>query len=134
MTNLFKDLAGPDESGATMAEIGQTKVVNNVFADNSAEIRKEATADLQKIVAELTKNKTMIVQVTAHSNQHADRAASMALSNQRASNIVDFLVKAGVDKKRLSYTGVGHDVLINSKVAISQEAMSSSVEFKLVKY
>lgn len=134
MTNLFKDETNT-EGVVASAEIGQTKVISRVFADNSADISQDAMTDLKSMLNYLTKNKTMIVQVTAHSNKHDDRAASMQLSNQRASNVVDYLVKNGIEKKRLSYRGMGHDILVNSKAAASStQWLGASVEFKLISY
>lgn len=134
MTHLFKDVEAEDAS-AHSVEIGQTRVVNKVFADNSADISQGAIGDLQNILNYLQKNKTMIVQVTAHSNPHDTRAESIQLSNQRASNVVDYLVRNGIDKNRLSYNGLGHDVVVNSKgQAGSQDSVGASVEFKLINY
>ena len=136
MTNLFKEVEDPDSEIPTV-EIGQTKVVNNVFADDSHEIKQAAITDLQSIVTYLKKDKTMVIQVTAHSNQHSDRTVSLQLSNRRAAAIVDFLVKSGIDKSRLSYVGLGHDILKNAKgqtLAVSEMPIDSSVEFKLLSY
>jgi outer membrane protein OmpA-like peptidoglycan-associated protein len=135
MTNLFKEIA-VEGDGATSVEIGQTKVVNNVFADNSSEISKGAVTEIQNILNYLAKNNTMVVQITAHSNPHDNRATSIQLSNQRASNVVDYLVRNGIDKKRLSYHGLGHDVVVNSKASTATSATSigASVEFKLINY
>lgn len=115
-------------------EIGQTKIVENVFADDRSEIRKEAVADLQNIVAYLRKNESVVMTVTAHSNVHGTRSESIELSNQRASNVVDFLARNGIDKQRLSYKGEGHDIVVNTKESIEQIEIDSSVEFRIVTY
>jgi outer membrane protein OmpA-like peptidoglycan-associated protein len=134
MTQLFKEVEGADSEVVT-AEIGQTKVVNNVFADNSSDISQGAMNDLNDIVNYLKKNKTMVIQITAHSNQHDDREMSLQLSKRRASHILDFLVKNGIDKSRLSFVGVGHDIIKNAKgEAVSHAPIDSRVEFKLLGY
>lgn len=134
MTNLFKDVEVQGGEGTT-AEIGQTKVVTNVFADDSPQIRVEAMTDMKNMLIYLQKNATMVVRVTAHSNPHDNRSKSIELSNQRASAVVDYLVKNGIDKKRLSYTGLGHDIVVNSKgKSASSASVGSSVEFKLINY
>jgi hypothetical protein len=134
MTHLFKDVDVADAK-APVLEIGQTKVVSNVFADNSADIRKEASADLQSMLNYLLKNKTMVVQVTAHSNPHGNRETSNQLSNQRAINVVDYLVKNGIDKKRLISSGLGHDIVVNSKEQPGSPAtVGANVEFKVLNY
>jgi outer membrane protein OmpA-like peptidoglycan-associated protein len=133
MTHLFKEVEGEGADLYTF-EIGQTKVVNEVFADNSSDISKNALGDLNGIVNYLKKNKNMVIQVTAHSNAHDDRVASLQLSNKRASNIVDFLVKNGIEKSRLSYVGLGHDIRKNAKGDTNSDPLiDSRVEFKLIK-
>jgi len=134
MTQLFKDVEGAGSELFT-AEIGQTKVVNNVFTDNSSDISQGAMSNMQDILNYLKKNNTMVIQVTAHSSSHDDRAVSLQLSNKRASNVVDFLVKNGIEKGRLTYVGLGHDILKNTKgETVSHGPIDSSVEFKLLRY
>lgn len=138
MTSLFKEDESTDSKSKFADEIGQTRVVKNVFDNGLAVINKDATGDLQRMVKYLMDNKAMIVQVGAHSDQHATRAESIKLSNQRASIIVEFLIRNGIDKKRLSYQGFGHDIVINSNnqsSALSPGSnMASSVEFKVISY
>jgi outer membrane protein OmpA-like peptidoglycan-associated protein len=138
MTGLFKEIKG-DSKSAFADEIGQTRVVDKVFDDDQAFINKDASEDLKKMAKYLLENKTMIVQVGAHSNKHATRTESIKLSNQRAGVVVEFLIKNGVDKKRLSYQGFGHDIVVNSNSQSSSTLssgsnMASSVEFKVINY
>lgn len=133
MTHLFKEEGGADAPNT--AEIGQTRVLYNVFADNSADISQKASADLASMQLYLNTNKKMIVLITAHANQHSGRSESTELSNQRAANIMDYLVRHGIEKKRLSYRGLGHDVVVNAKGSDKEKAdIASSVEFKLISY
>ena len=142
MTNLFLD----KETGSSKvsksieqpAEIGETKVVGNVFPADQSLISKDALSDLQDIVAYLQKNKTMNVLVIAHSQKHDTRDISFALSKQRAGNIVDYLVKNGIEKKRLTSIGFGHDIIANVSAndanASAIKLLASSVEFKIITY
>ncbi|HMJ70388.1 MAG TPA: OmpA family protein [Cyclobacteriaceae bacterium] len=138
MTSLFKDVKSSDPTGLYADEIGQTRVVADVFDDGQPIIKKEAMEELQKMAKYLLANKTMFVQVGAHSNRHGTRAESIKLANQRAGVVIEFLVKNGVDRKRLSFQGFGHDIVINSNnqstSLSSGGSMASSVEFKVINY
>ncbi|MEX2233077.1 MAG: OmpA family protein [Cyclobacteriaceae bacterium] len=141
MTHLFLDQESlsPMEvvSGKKPAEIGETKVVVDVFSDDQSVINKEALNKLHVIVTYLAKNATMEILVSAHSQKHDTRAASIALSIERARAIVDYLVNNGIEKKRLTYQGFGHDIVINQKadeIKSGREDLASSVEFKIIKY
>jgi hypothetical protein len=131
LTRLFK------HDDAQIAEIGQTRTVADVFEDNVSEINAGAMSELQKILTYLKKYNTIITLVTAHSNRHEDRTESFKLSNERADKIVEFLVKNGIEKERLSFSGLGHDVSANltgpeDKNETGNSGVASSVEFKVI--
>lgn len=140
ITNFFKEIDEGQDAQRNVygGEIGQTRVVYRVFDDNVSTINQDAIAELQKVQKYLSENKAMMVQVYAHSNIHETRTESAKLSNQRASNIVDFMVKNGIDKKRLTSMGFGHDIVINSKSTSTAlgpgSNIASSVEFKLINF
>lgn len=138
MTELFIDDM-ESEMPEKRAEIGQTKLVNNVFDDNQSTIKKEGAEGLRTMLEYLKKNKTMVVMINAHSNIHADRSQSFTLSNERAQKVFDYLVTNGIDKKRLSFNGLGHDIVssMKKKPGVREDKireMASSVEFRILNY
>jgi outer membrane protein OmpA-like peptidoglycan-associated protein len=133
MTRLFTN------DDTQIGEIGQTRTIADVFHDNGSEINPDAIGELQRILTYLKKYNTMIMLVTAHSNKHENRTESFKLSNERANKIVDFLVKNGIEKERLSFNGLGHDVLANQtgpedRNEIGKAGIASSVEFKVISH
>ncbi|MEO5601550.1 MAG: OmpA family protein [Cyclobacteriaceae bacterium] len=130
LTNLpFKEIP---------AEIGESKIVNNVFSADEWLIKTHAIADLQAMVAYLKKYQTMITLVSAHSLRHEARSQSIQLSDKRAAAIVEYLVGHGIEKTRLSHYGFGHDVVSNLKTTDARQSdmqvVAGSVEFKVVAY
>jgi hypothetical protein len=137
MTYLFKDFDRPISSlkeGENPVEIGETEIVYNVFDDNASAIKSEAIPGIQYVVDYLEKFPDMMILVSAHSNKHDTRSESLMLSNQRAINILDYLVKNGINRNRLSYHGFGHDIVVNSKSNSKTPGIniSAMVEFKLI--
>jgi outer membrane protein OmpA-like peptidoglycan-associated protein len=138
MTRLFKGLQDSVNYDGTInrgPEIGQTQVVQNVFDLDYADINKTAIPDLMKIIEYLKQNKNIIVKVIAHSNQHSSRNESLKLSNQRASNVMNRMIQNGIDQARLSFQGLGHDIVINTKGVTSGSLdIESCVEFKFINF
>lgn len=136
MTRLFKNVQVPInelKDTENPAEIGQTQVVYGVFSNNLTEINKESIADLQYMIGYLKKYKNMIVLVSTHSNEQATRNESLSLSNLRGSTVVDYLVENGIEKRRLSYRGLGQDIVMTTKnEKLKLGDIAGSVEFKLV--
>ncbi len=129
MTSLFLEMDG------NPAEIGQTKTISNLFEDSQSDFNPKSLQDLQAILEYLKKNPWMVIQVTAHSNEHKNRTQSFTLSNERARKVVDFLVKNGIDRNRLSYNGLGHDIVVNAGISLDNSAsLASAVEFKLINH
>lgn len=137
MTYLFKESAKPAQNLLTneaVIEIGQTEVVNYVFDDESSEINPETKGAIDAVIAEMKKYPKMVILIGTHSNLHEDRSASLTLSNQRAQKIFDYFIKNGIAENRLSYTGYGHDILVNAKPDSRHPAsnIAGMVEFKLI--
>jgi outer membrane protein OmpA-like peptidoglycan-associated protein len=139
MTYLFKS-NGPAQmkENDNSANVGQTTVINQVFTDNSADINNAVMSDLDRVAKYMQLQKSMIMLISAHSNKHASREESLRLSVDRANKVMNYLIKNGVEKGRLSCRGFGHDVLANlastattsSKDAVND--IASSVEFRYV--
>ncbi len=139
MTYLFKPSSKPlnqlDEL-IDQAQIGQSLVLDSVFNDNSAEIRKSAYGHLQYIVEYMKVYGHYVTMVTTHSNKHESREESQTLSEQRAGNIVNYLISKGVSKDQLDSQGFGHDIVVNMDNLPTLKSMksriASSVEFRLI--
>jgi hypothetical protein len=117
------------------AEIGETRVVANVFKKNESAINKESLVELEGILTFLNKHKSIELLVSAHAPAQETRSASQALSTGRARSVVEFLIGRGIEKKRLSYQGFGHDIVItNTAASTGQNPIAASVEFRVIKY
>jgi flagellar motor protein MotB len=139
MTYLFKSQGRPInelQEAIDEAQIGQSLVLDSVFADNSAEIKASAIPHLEYVIGYMKVFKTYKVMINAHSNRHASREESQVLSEQRAVNILNYLVSHDIPRGRLEYQGYGHDVIINMDhlptLKGMQKRIVSSAEFRLI--
>jgi hypothetical protein len=141
MTYLFKSQGKPISElheEIDEAQIGQSLIVDSVFHDNSSEIRSSAIPHLEYVVGYMSVFKTYKVMITTHSNEHSSREQSQVLSEQRAVNILNYLVAHEISRDRLEYQGLGHDVIINMEHLPTLKGMKKriigSVELRLIGY
>lgn len=90
------------------AKKGETVVLKNIFfAASSADLNSESKNELKRIFNFLRMNPTVKVSVGGHTNNACKEPVCVKLSTDRAKSIVDWLVKHGVDPRRLAYKGYG---------------------------
>ena len=87
--------------------------VENVYYDfNEASIQEASFASLDKLVQLLKDNPTLNIQLNAHTDSKGEEDYNLKLSEERANSVVNYLVKKGIDKKRLTAKGFGESTPI----------------------
>jgi len=82
--------------------------VDNVYYDfNEASIQESSFASLDKLVKLLNDNPTMSIQLNAHTDNRGEEDYNQKLSDARANSVVNYLVKKGINKTRLTAKGFG---------------------------
>lgn len=74
---------------------------------DKATLRPESKTGLDKLIKVLDDNPTITIKIRSHCDFRADDNYNIGLSNRRAKSVVDYLIKAGVDKDRLESEGLG---------------------------
>ncbi|HWA34219.1 MAG TPA: OmpA family protein, partial [Cyclobacteriaceae bacterium] len=82
---------------------------NIYFGFDSAAIRKEAALELDKLAELLEDNPEISIEMGSHTDSVDDRAYNQRLSQRRAEATVNYLIKKGIDPKRLVAKGYGED-------------------------
>ncbi|MCL9806108.1 OmpA family protein [Flavobacterium amniphilum] len=119
----------PDSSGKTDLPIALSKKLKEIkpgtdlaktfnikiiyFDLDKSNIRSDAQADLAKIAEIMKEFPTMKVDVRSHTDSRQTNAYNEKLSSARAKSTIDWLVKNGIEKERLSGRGYGESQLIN---------------------
>lgn len=84
------------------------EVLQNIFFDSgSSVLRKESDIELNKLKDILSKNQTLKVEISGHTDDVGNDAFNLDLSKKRANSVVDFLVNAGIGKERINAKGFG---------------------------
>lgn len=101
------------------------------FATGSAEITGKESDDVLKAVADIMKAHPEIakVRVEGHTDAQGDPAANKTLSQNRAASVVAWLVKNGIDQKRLTSAGFGQEKPLTTNDTDAGRATNRRVEF-----
>jgi outer membrane protein OmpA-like peptidoglycan-associated protein/tetratricopeptide (TPR) repeat protein len=83
-------------------------VLENIyFGYDSADIRKDAAIELNKLVTLLNDNTDLKIEMGSHTDSVASEAYNIQLSQRRAESTVRYLIQKGIDPSRLVAKGYG---------------------------
>lgn len=83
-------------------------VLENIyFGYDSADIRKDAAIELNKLVTLLNDNTDLKIEMGSHTDSVASDAYNIELSQRRAESTVNYLIQKGIDPNRLVAKGYG---------------------------
>ena len=106
----------------TLAPISRPVTMDNIFYEfGKWELTPESEAGLQGLVKLLNDNPNITIELSAHTDMVGDSVSNKVLSEKRAQAVVDYLIKAGIDKERLTPVGYGKSKPIIADKAIHQK-------------
>jgi peptidoglycan-associated lipoprotein len=83
-------------------------LIPNIHYDfNQAELKPESRVELDKLARILKETPSVIVQISAHTDEKGSDDYNMKLSQRRAENVVNYLISKGADKNRMVAKGYG---------------------------
>jgi outer membrane protein OmpA-like peptidoglycan-associated protein/Tol biopolymer transport system component len=104
-------------------------ILANVFFDlTKATLRQESFVELEKLLDFLTKNPSMKIEISGHTDTRGDDKENMKLSADRAKSVFDYLISKGISADRLSHKGYGESKPIISDAEISKLATEKERE------
>jgi outer membrane protein OmpA-like peptidoglycan-associated protein len=107
-------------------------VLNNIFFDfDRSSLRADSKPELARVLAVLKQNPSMKIEISGHTDNKGSAAYNLKLSEARAKSVVDFLVSAGIDKNRLTYTGLGFSEPVASNDTEEGRQLNRRIEFKI---
>ena len=106
---------------------------NILFKVNSSVLEDTSFAEIDKVLKFLTANPGVAIEIRGHTNGLCDDDYCKTLSTRRAKAVVDYLVKNGVDKDRLSYIGLGKTMPIADNNTVAGRQKNQRVEFMITK-
>lgn len=96
-----------------------------MFDFDKHNIKPQAAFELDKLVALMQRNPTMIIKVEAHTDSRGSDAYNLELSERRAQSTVQYVLSKGIAKDRISGEGFGE-----SKPAVNCGANCTEEQFQ----
>ena len=128
----------PDSSyekniGLQPLEVNATIVLNNVFFDvGKFELKPASQVELDKLVQLLKDNPSLKIQISGHTDNVGKPADNLALSNNRAKAVVNYLIANGITTQRLSAKGFGETQPVADNKTEDGRAKNRRTELKVL--
>ncbi len=136
------EIPGPPENDGCEFEEGpnveiesdRIRIKGNInFETNSSTIRQDSFAMLDEVAKVLGDNPGLgPVLIEGHTDSVGPAPYNQRLSEARAKAVLDYLVKKGIDPKRLRSTGHGEEKPIADNATITGRAKNRRTDFRLV--
>ena len=97
-------------------DVDLAKVLNikEIYFDlDKSDIRPDAAVELAKIVEVMRENPKMKIDIRSHTDSRASDEYNLRLSDRRAKSTLEWIVKQGIERKRLTAKGYGETQLVN---------------------
>lgn len=98
-----------DKSGAKNLSVSE----NIYYEVGKFNITYEGELVLDKVLAILTANPKVNLEVISHTDSRGDDASNLSLSQKRSNSVVEYLINKGIDKNLLKAIGKGESAIIN---------------------
>ena len=99
------------KKGMDLAKVFEIKEIK--FDYNKANIRPDAAVELTKIVEVMREYPKMKIDIRSHTDSRGADSYNLKLSDRRAKATLEWIVKQGIDRKRLKAKGYGETRLVN---------------------
>lgn len=87
---------------------GNTATINNLFFDlGKAILKPESTPELKRILQVMTENKSLVIEISGHTDNTGSDEINNKLSLERANAVKENLLKGGIDTARIRTKGFG---------------------------
>jgi outer membrane protein OmpA-like peptidoglycan-associated protein len=113
--------------------VGSVVVLQNIFfATGSFQLEPESRTELNRVFDFMSMNPAIGIEISGHTDNTGTPAFNQKLSEQRALNVVDYLVNRGIDINRLKGAGYGEMHPVDSNENEQGRARNRRTELKIV--
>jgi OmpA-OmpF porin, OOP family len=115
-------------------EIGQVVRLNNVFFDfDKWDLRPESYLELNRVVKLLQENKTIEIEMSAHTDSYGSDDYNYKLSDNRARSVMEYIISQGISASRIISQGYGETKHVAANDTDDNRQLNRRVEFKILK-
>ncbi len=110
------------EQHFTLAPISKPVTMDNIFYEfGKWELTPASENGLQALVKLLNDNPNITIELSAHTDFVGDSVSNRTLSEKRAQSVVNYLIKNGIEKERLTSVGYGENKPVVADAAINKK-------------
>lgn len=118
-------------------QVDQVVRLDNIYYDLAKwNIRPDAAVELDKLVQTLQDNPSVKIELSSHTDCRGKDAYNLSLSEKRAKSAVEYLIKQGIAKDRLTAKGYGETKPVEAcectKCTDEQHQANRRTEFKVL--
>jgi outer membrane protein OmpA-like peptidoglycan-associated protein len=115
-------------------EIGKTYALRNINFDlDKYVLLPQSYVELDNLLSIMREYPKMVIKIMGHTDSQNSDAYNITLSNNRAMACVKYLIKHGINAKRLSWQGYGERIPITTNETEEGKAANRRVEFMVLK-
>ncbi len=113
--------------------VGKGIVLKNIFFDfDKATLRDESIPELNRLILLLKDVPTMTIEISGHTDSKGSDTYNQTLSENRAKSVVDYIIKQGINSKRLRHKGYGESKPIDTNDTDEGRQNNRRTEFKIL--
>ncbi|MCG8419240.1 MAG: OmpA family protein [Proteobacteria bacterium] len=121
-------------AGGSCPVCKKIKVGKIQFEFNSGVIKAKSYPELNQVVRQLEDRIDVHLRIEGHTSSEGSNQYNKRLSRERAASVMKYLIKQGIDKKRLESIGLGEEqLLIQSDDTEEEREKNRRVEFTITK-
>jgi outer membrane protein OmpA-like peptidoglycan-associated protein len=129
----FTDEVYPLNVTLTKVKVGKKVVLNNIFFESGkAVLTPSSYTELDKLVKVLEDNPGMKIEISGHTDNTGNPVINARLSTERARSVVEYIIRKGIDRTRLTYKGYGSEQPVSENTTPEGRGKNRRVEFKVL--
>jgi len=107
--------------------------LENVYFDvNKWDIKPECAPHIDNLYNTLVLNPKMVIELAGHTDSDGDAEANLILSQNRAEAVMNYLIKKGLDPKRVQAKGYGEYKPIVPNTTVENKAKNRRTEVRVL--
>ena len=113
--------------------IGNSTTLNNIhFESGKYELLSRSFRELNRLVETLKQNNSMKIEIQGHTDNTGNSSSNKILSEKRAKTVVSYLIDNGIQKNRLTFSGLGDSKPISDNSTEGGRKKNRRVEYVVV--
>lgn len=109
-------------------------ILKNIYFEvDSIKPNAKSKPELTNILQLLKENPSLVVEVSGHTDNSGSSAYNLRLSEDRANQVVDLLLKMGISKQRLYFVGYGDKKPVESNETEFGRQSNRRIEFRVLR-